>query len=294
MMRLVNGRGDRIQPTPPTRRSATPPDSLPTTAFRSVATLATMLADPRALERVNAAINGDHTVLHCRDWAQLEATCKNEAVSLAIIDLFADGQSHFDIIRRLKMRAERLTMVAYVTVTSERARDLFDAGRAGIDGLLIAGQDDTPAAFRAVLERAEARGVAQLIRGRIAHLPVLARDAIMVAVTRAHLRLTTHRLAEICAAPKRALLEALAAAGFPPPQKLITWGRLIVAAQMLEDPQRTADGVARLLDFPSGSAFRNTCQRYLGATPQEIRSKGGAAWVADRFLNAGASSDDEA
>lgn len=253
-----------------------------------MATLATMLADPRALQRVNAAVNGEHTVLHCRDWEQLETTCKNEAVSLAIIDLFADGQSHFDVIRRLKMRAERLTLVAYVSVTPERARDLFDAGRAGIDGLLIAGQDDTPAAFRAVLERAEARGVAQLVRQHVSRAPVLARDAVMVAVTRAHLRLTTHRLAEICGSSRKALLKALSDGGFPPPQKLITWGRLIVAAQMLEDPQRTADGIARLLDFPSGSAFRNTCQRYLGATPQEIRSKGGAAWVAEKFVAAGA------
>lgn len=245
-----------------------------------------MLTDPRALQRVTAATNGEHTVLHCRDWAELETTCKQEPVSLAILDLFAEGKAQFDVIRRLKMRAERLTLVAYVTVTPERSRDLFDAGRAGIDGLLIAGQDDTPAAFRAVLERAEARGVAQLLRSRLTDLPPLARDAVMVAVTRAHLRLTSHRLAEICGGSKRALLQALEAAGFPPPQKLITWGRLIVAAQMLEDETRTADGIARMLDFPSGSAFRNTCQRYVGATPQEIRAKGGAAWVAGKFLDA--------
>jgi AraC-like DNA-binding protein len=251
-----------------------------------MATIATMLADPRALERVNAAVTGEHRVVHCRSWEELEVACRSEAIALAIIDLFADGRSHFDVIRRLKMRAERLTLVAYVSVTPERARDLFDAGRAGIDGLLIAGQDDTPAAFRAVLERAEARGVAQLLRSRLVDVPPLARDAVMVAVTRAHLRLTSHRLAEICGGPRRALLDALSTAGFPSPQKLITWGRLIVAAQMLEDEQRTADGVARLLDFPSGSAFRNTCQRYLGATPQEIRAKGGAAWVAERFLSA--------
>jgi transcriptional regulator GlxA family with amidase domain len=182
------------------------------------------------------------------------------------------------------MRAERLSMVAYVSVTPERSRDLFDAGRAGLDGLLIAGQDDTPAAFRAVLERAEARGIAQVLRPRVAHFAPAVRDAIMVAVTRAHLRLTGHRLAEIIGTSKRALLDALADAKCPPPQKLITWGRLIVAAQMLEDERRTADGVARLLDFPSGSAFRNTCQRYLEATPQEIRSKGGASWAASRFL----------
>ncbi len=249
-----------------------------------MATLAAMITDPNALQRLSAAVQGDHAVIHCANWESLEAACKDEAVSLAIVDLFAEGKTHFDVIRRLKMRAERLTLVAYVTVSIERARDLFDAGRAGLDGLLIAGQDDTPAAFRAVLERAEARGVAQLIRPRVAQYPPMVRDAIMVAVTRAHLRLTGQRLAEICNVSKRHLLTSLDDAGCPPPQKLITWGRLIVAAQMLEDGQRTADGVARVLDFPSGSAFRNTCQRYVGATPQEIRAKGGANWVASLFL----------
>ena len=249
-----------------------------------MATLAAMLTDPTALQRLSAAVLSEHTVIHCDSWESLEEACRQDAVSLAILDLFASGKTHFDVIRRLKMRAERLTLVAYVAVSPDRARDLFDAGRAGLDGLLIAGQDDTPAAFRAVLERAEARGVAQLLRPRIAHLPPAARDALMVAVTRAHLRLTSQRLAEICGISKKALLAALDESKCPPPQKLITWGRLIVAAQMLEDQKKTADGVARVLDFPSGSAFRNTCQRYLGATPQEIRSKGGATWAAHRFL----------
>lgn len=248
-----------------------------------MASLAAMITDPQALQRLTAAVQGEHRLIHCTSWDALERACKDDTVTLAILDLFAEGKAHFDVIRRLKLRAERISLVAYVAVTPERARDLFDAGRAGLDGLLISGQDDTPAAFRAVLERAEARGVAQLIRPRVANFPALVRDAIMVAVTRAHLRLTGQRLAEICGTSKRAMLAALADAKCPPPQKLITWGRLIVAAQMLEDGQRTADGVARMLDFPSGSAFRNTCQRYLGATPQEIRSKGGAAWVASRF-----------
>jgi len=248
-----------------------------------MATIAAMITDPQALQRLTAAVHGDHQLVHCTSWDALEQACRDDAVTLAILDLFAEGKAHFDVIRRLKLRAERLSLVAYVTVSPERARDLFDAGRAGLDGLLIAGQDDTPVAFRAVLERAEARGVAQLLRPRVSGFAPVVRDAIMVAVTRAHLRLTGQRLAEICGSSKRTLLAALSSAKCPPPQKLITWGRLIVAAQMLEDGKRTADGVARLLDFPSGSAFRNTCQRYLGATPQEIRAKGGAAWVASRF-----------
>jgi AraC-like DNA-binding protein len=249
-----------------------------------MATIAAMLTDPRALQRLDTAVQGQHTVLHCASWDALETACRDESVSLAILDLFAEGKAHFDVIRRLKMRAERLSLVAYVSMSLDRSRDLFDAGRAGLDGLLIAGQDDTPAAFRAVLERAEARGVAQLLRPQVAPFPTAVRDAVMVAVTRAHLRLTGGKLAEILRVPKRALVTTLTDAKCPPPQKLITWGRLIVAAQMLEDDKRTADGVARMLDFPSGSAFRNTCQRYLGSTPHEIRAHGGAQWVIGKFV----------
>jgi AraC-like DNA-binding protein len=53
---------------------------------------------------------------------------------------------------------------------------------------------------------------------------------------------------------------------------------------MLEDGSRSADGVASALDFPSGSAFRNTCQRYLGCTPHQIRLRGGASWVIQELL----------
>ena len=55
-------------------------------------------------------------------------------------------------------------------------------------------------------------------------------------------------------------------------------------ASMLEDGSRSADGVAGALDFPSGSAFRNTCQRYLGCTPHQIRLRGGASWVTQELL----------
>ena len=55
---------------------------------------------------------------------------------------------------------------------------------------------------------------------------------------------------------------------------------------MLEDPHRSANSVATALDFPSGSAFRNTCQRYLHATPEKIRSRGGAAYAVKTLLRA--------
>lgn len=244
----------------------------------------TLLPDDRCFQRVVHAVRGNHSVIPCRNWEELFAICRDEAVHLAVIDLFADGKASFDRVRQMKLRFTRVTIVAYVAFTPGVARDLFDAGRAGIDGLLIVDQDDSPGQLRGVIEQAEARGVAGLIRDRLGTLQPLVKDAVLVAVTRAHVRLTSHRLAEILATSRRTLVAKLAQDHLPPPQKLISWGRLVVAAQMLEDRNRSADSVARILDFPSGSAFRNLCQRYLGATPGEIRAKGGASFVVETFL----------
>jgi AraC-like DNA-binding protein len=246
--------------------------------------VATLLPDDRCLQRVVHAVRGQHTVIPCKTWAEVVHACEDEAVHLAVLDLFADGKANFDHVRQLKLRFARVTLVAYVSFTPNRARELFDAGRAGFDGLLIADQDDTPLQLQSVIEQAEARGVAGLIRHRLGALHPIVRDAILVSVTRAHMRLTSHRLADILSTSRRNLVARLDKEGFPPPQKLISWGRLIVAAQMLEDRNRSADSIARVLDFPSGSAFRNTCQRYLESTPHEIREKGGATFVVEAFL----------
>jgi AraC-like DNA-binding protein len=246
--------------------------------------VATLLPDDRCLQRVVHAVRGHHSVIPCKSWDDVFAACEDEAVHLAVLDLFTDVKANFERVRQLKLRFARVTLVAYVTAAPDRARDLFDAGRAGIDGLVLVDQDDSPLQLRSVIEQAEARGVAGLIRHRLGSLQPLVRDAVLVAVTRAHMRLTSHRLADILSVSRRTLVAKLTQDHFPAPQKLISWGRLVVASQMLEDRNRSADSVARILDFPSGSAFRNTCQRYLGASPQEIRAKGGAAFVVEAFL----------
>ena len=107
---------------------------------------------------------------------------------------------------------------------------------------------------------------------------------MLVAVTRAHENLNGDDLAQLLSTPRRSLTKRLTHAGFPAPPRLLTWGRLIVAAQMLDDLNRSADAVSAALKFPSGSAFRNTCQRYVHATPTELRQRGGAEYVVSLLL----------
>jgi AraC-like DNA-binding protein len=161
---------------------------------------------------------------------------------------------------------------------------MFDAGRCGLEALVVLDENDAPEALAGLIARATARGAAALVRPRVAGLRRAVRDAVLLAVTRAHERLTPERLARLIAVSRRALTRRLSEAQLPPPHQMLTWGRLVVAAHLLEDGSRSADGVALALDFPSGSAFRNVCRRYVGATPLEIRARGGASFVIERLF----------
>lgn len=247
--------------------------------------IATLLPTSGHLQRLRTAIRDRHQLVNCEDWAGLLRVCESQPVRLAVIDLFAGGRANFERIRHMKQRLPRLTMIAYVSVSGvERAHDLFDAGRQGMDGLVIADQDDSPRALLSLVEQAESRSLASVVRRSLDTDDPVVRDAVLLSVTRAHERLSPEALAKLLALPRRTVSQRLADAQYPAPQRLITWGRLIVAAHLLEDKHRSADRVAASLDFPSGSAFRNTCQRYLHATPGEIRGRGGASYVMRTML----------
>src|SRR2546421_626538 len=84
----------------------------------------------------------------------------------------------------------------------------------------------------------------QVVREALAGVDATTRDAVLLAVTRAHQRLSPEGLARLLALPRRTVSQRLANAGFPAPQRLLSWGRLIVAAHLLEDHHRSADRIA--------------------------------------------------
>lgn len=246
--------------------------------------IATLLAHDSRLARLRSAARDRYRFVPCEDWSSLTRACERGPVNVVVFDLYIDGRADFERVRQLRVRVPRAALVCYVDVTRERAREMFDAGRCGIDVLIIAEETDTPQMLGALLDQAEARSVSSLLKPRLTGLRSVVRDAVMLSVTRAHERLTPDSLARLITVSRRLLSKRLEGAELPPPHQLLTWGRLIVAASMLEDGSRSADGVANSLDFPSGSAFRNTCQRYLGCTPHQIRQKGGAQWVIQELL----------
>lgn len=246
--------------------------------------IATLLPSATHLRRLRTAIRDRHELIVCEDWVALQRECTRQPVRVAIVDIFSGPGATPERVRQLKLRLPRLTLLAYVAFTPERARDLFEAGRGGVDGLILADRDDAPRPMLAAVEAAASRSLGAAMRRSLDGMEPTAREALLLAITRAHERLSPEGLARLLALPRRTVSQHLSTAGFPPPQRVLTWGRLIVAAHLLEEEHRSADRVASSLGFPSGSAFRNTCQRYVHATPREIRARGGSAYIVRTLL----------
>jgi AraC-like DNA-binding protein len=246
--------------------------------------IATLLPNVTHLQRLRAAIRDRHEIVACDNWTDLTDTCAEQPVRVAVLDFYSHGRPRLESLRKLKYRFPRLTIIGYIDFAGERAHDIFEAGRAGVDALIISEIDDSTRGLLAVVGQAEARSLGVAVRRSLESVDPSVREAVLLAVTRAHERISPKQFAELLALHRRTLGKRLAAAGFPPPQRLITWGRIIVAAHMLEDPARSANSIAAALDFPSGSAFRNTCQRYLHATPEKIRARGGAVYAVKALL----------
>lgn len=241
-----------------------------------------LIPQPARLQRLRAATRDTHSIVACDNWNDVYAACDGQIVHFAVLDFDSIGAPSFDPVRQLKLMAPRTTVIAYVTMSLDRVHHIFDAGRYGFDGLIITDLDDGPSAFAKTLERASARGLGTLVRRIVSGSgsPV-ARDAMMLAVTRAHEHLTPASLARILAVPPRQLSRELADAHYPSASRLIMWGRLLVSAELLDDPRYSAERIALVMHFPSGSAFRNTVQRYFGCTPRDLRERGGALYALD-------------
>ena len=90
---------------------------------------------------------------------------------------------------------------------------------ANLDVLVVADESDSPHQLAALLDQAEARSVASLLKPHVSGLRSVVRDAVMLSVTRAHERLTPDSLARLMAVSRRLLSKRLEGAQLPPPHQ---------------------------------------------------------------------------
>lgn len=71
-----------------------------------------------------------------------------------------------------------------------------------------------------------------------------------------------------------------AAAGVPDARRMFSWIRLLLAAELLDDPRRAVENVARVSGFSSAGSLKSSTRTFTGLTPTELRERGAFETVA--------------
>jgi AraC-like DNA-binding protein len=107
---------------------------------------------------------------------------------------------------------------------------------------------------------------------------------VRYCLTNAHTAPTVEHTAAALGVRRQTIAARLAVAMLPTASSLVSWGRLLLAARLLEDAERSVERVAHALAFDSGSALRHMLMRYTGLRPAQVRARGGLAEVLPLFV----------
>lgn len=181
-----------------------------------------------------------------------------------------------EIVRTLHTQFPIVPVLIYGPLTAKFARAALAAGRGGAREVLVSGVDDVGRALAPLLARATASAVAN---HAIARLTTVASAEVLsmltYALTYARRAPSVGDLSRVLRVHRKTLAAWCRNSGAPPPGILVSWCRLIVAAEQLAQPGRSTERVAVDCGFRSGSSLANLLKRRTGLTRAVLRERGG-------------------
>jgi AraC-like DNA-binding protein len=178
-------------------------------------------------------------------------------------------------------------IIGAVSVRPESGADLLALADAGVVDIIAVGHDDTSDALRRRLDQGLARPFKSLLDGI---LPAGTSDRARVLVERAAEVAVTGGSAENLSAAigvsRRTLLRWCYLAGLPSPRRLFAWLRMLLAAELLDDPGRSVLCAARSCGYSSDSGLRRVLRSFLDTNPSDLRKGNAFAAVAEGFVAA--------
>jgi methylphosphotriester-DNA--protein-cysteine methyltransferase len=268
--------------------------SNPNHSRRTERVVAALVRDRRDLARLGEALhptsNGPRDgVLHAFDRvALLDAALQRTHYDVLVIEpTDADGQSTDTIIRSVRARFPRLSVLGYVIMTPGMSSKVLAFARAGVHELIIAGIDDSAMVLRHALQRASRRCLAEEVFAEIsASLPADAATLVRFCLEHANESPSVVEISHALGVHRRTLVNRMRTALLPPPSEMWAWSRVLLAARYLEMPGRSVEWVALTVGYPSANALRNALKRYTGLMPSDLRDDGGFIRATQVFRDA--------
>ncbi|HEU4641571.1 MAG TPA: AraC family transcriptional regulator [Gemmatimonadaceae bacterium] len=261
--------------------STQPENSLEQVSLRVVAF--TVTDELRA--RLRGVLPENADVRLCRTLRQLSSTALSSQPSVIVLEL-VDGQGErlAPSVRWLRSAFPSVPIVACCALSGATAHDILTLAKAGVTDLALRGFDDIASTISTAIRGTSLEGVAaQVVRELGPVLPRRMRPIVEYCIANARAGLTVDEIAAALGMPRKTLARQLAQAGLPSPKRLIAWGRVFMAARLMEDHARSIERIALDLDFPTPSAFRKLLRRLTGLRPLDVRASGGLDCVQSAF-----------
>ncbi len=234
--------------------------------------------------RVAAAVDGEAELVFVRDVTHFCAAIQTLPAAIGVVDASIEECSIVAAVAAIHRAFPTLPLLALCDVARSPSTLVVDLVRVGVSGLLHPQIDQTRHAFRQALSEAAKSAGAERIYAEIAPcLSVSLRPLLRYALTRPHEDASVEDAAHSLGEDRKTLRNRLIAIGGPSPREFLAWAQLTLGGFLLESAGRTAEQVALLLGFGSGTAFRNMLQRYCGMTVAELREAGGGEFMLGRF-----------
>ena len=244
--------------------------------------------NPELRSRIRNAAAGTYTVHRFPDWDALaEALPDTPPSALVVVDPYADASRpdrSSPELHALLDRFPSVPVLAALDVTPERTEDLVRLAEAGLADVIVMGHDDTRDALLARLRSAHGRTLKALLdRALPQEAGARAKAVLDNAAEVVTAGGVARDLARTLGVSRRTLVRWVEQAQLPPPRRLLAWMRILLAAELLDDPGRTVIGVARACGYSSDPGLRRVLTRFVGASPTKLRRRGAFAAAAAAF-----------
>jgi AraC-like DNA-binding protein len=221
-------------------------------------------------------------------WTELRLEVRRAAaVPVVLVDPYAearDADGPAPALRSFLRDFTYVPVVAAMETRPARFRDLRVLGSWGISEIISLDQEPLAEAIGQRLRSVTGRALRNLLRESLpSFLPARAVSIALAAADAATAGGHARYLARSLHVSRRTLSRWCVRAGLPAPRRLLAWMRILLAAEMLDDPRRKVSSVAYTCGYSSDNALRTALHAFLHFTPRALR-KAGAFSVASKAL----------
>jgi methylphosphotriester-DNA--protein-cysteine methyltransferase len=218
-------------------------------------------------------------------WDELGAALRRApGTSVSVVDPYgADGALAAEL-RALLDELPSATVLAACEVDAARADDLRTLLKWGVADVIALGREDSAPALARRIRAVQARTIHRLLRRALPRgVPSRARALLTTAAETVAAGGLAPELAAALGVNERTVPRWFQRADLPPPRRLLAWLRLLLAAELLDDPGRSVASVARGCGYASEVSLKAALRQFMRAPPSELRERGAFETAANLF-----------